>query len=131
MSFGAVLLDCFADILILPVIGEVMVVNFEKVIGVQILNVEEHISNIIINYAQIFRDGSRKICRKNVKHLGGYYDCFHPKPIASAQCVGKVYCGVLRNDPRLLFLIKLRDGSVQLIQARQGTDDCMKLFNLA
>lgn len=103
--------------------------DFQKVIDVQILNVEERISNIIINYAQIFCDGSRKVCRRNVKHLAGCYDCFNAKPIVSARCVGKVYCGVLRNDPRLLFLIKLRDGSVQLIQTREGSSDCLKLFS--
>lgn len=104
--------------------------DYEKVVDIQILNVEERISNIIINYAQIFNDGRRKICRKNVKHLGGYYECLMPKPIVSAECLGKVYCGVLRNDPRLLFIIKLRDGSVQLIQAREGSHESLKLFEL-
>ena len=99
-----------------------------KVIDIQILNIEEHISNIIINYAQTYSDGRRKVCRRNVKHLGSYYECFKPKPIVSAECIGKVYCGVLRNDARLLFIIKLKDGSVQLIQSREGTSDCLKLF---
>lgn len=45
-----------------------------KVIDIQILNMEERISNMIINYVQIFGDGSKKVCRRNVKHLGGYYE---------------------------------------------------------
>jgi hypothetical protein len=102
--------------------------NDVKVVDIQILNLEERISNIIINYAQMFSDGSRKVCRRNVKHLGSYYECFTPKPIVSAECIGKVYCGVLRNDARLLFIIKLKDGSVQLIQSKEGTSDCLKLF---
>ena len=104
--------------------------DYAKVVDIQILNLEEHISNIIINYAQILSDGSRKVCRRNVKHLGSYYECFTPKPIVSAECIGKVYCGVLRNDARLLFIIKLKDGSVQLIQAKEGTSDCLKLLEL-
>ena len=102
--------------------------DYAKVVDIQILNLEEHISNIIINYAQTYSDGSRKVCRRNVKHLGSYYECFTPKPIVSAECIGKVYCGVLRNDARLLFIIKLKDGSVQLIQSKEGTSDCLKLF---
>ena len=105
--------------------------NDAKVVDIQILNLEEHISNIIINYAQIFSDGSRKVCRRNIKHLGSYYECLAPKPIVSAECIGKVYCGVLRNDARLLFIIKLSDGSVQLIQSKEGSRDCLKLFEFA
>ena len=51
-----------------------------------------------------------------------------PKPIVSAACIGKAYCGVLRNDVRLLFIVKLSDGSVQLIQSKEGSSDCRKLF---
>ena len=101
-----------------------------KVVDIQILNVEERISNMIINYVQIFSDGSKKVCRRNVKHLGGYYECLLPKPIVSAMCIGKVYCGVLRNDVRLLFIIRLKDGSVQLIQSKEGSGDCRELFAL-
>ena len=34
--------------------------NNDKVVDIQILNVEEHISNVIINYAQTYGDGRRK-----------------------------------------------------------------------
>ena len=102
--------------------------NDAKVVNIQILNVEEHISNIVINYTQTYSDGRRKVCRRNVKFLDGYCEWLMPKPIVSAKCIGKVYCGVLRNDARLLFIIKLKDGSVQLIQSREGSSDCLKLF---
>ena len=105
--------------------------NDAKVVDIQILNVEEHISNIIINYAQTYSDGGRKVCRRNVKFLDGYCAWLMPKPIVSAECIGKVYCGVLRNDARLLFIVKLSDGSVQLIQSKEGTSDCLKLFEFA
>ena len=104
--------------------------GYTKVVDIQILNVEGGISNKIISYAQIFSDGRRKVCRRNVKHLGSYYACCAPKQIISAECVGKVYCGVLRNDARLLFIVKLSDGSVQLIQSREGSRECLKLFEL-
>lgn len=105
--------------------------NDAKVVDIQILNVEEHISNIIINYAQTYSDGRRKVCRRNVKFLDGYGAWLMPKPIVSAECIGKVYCGVLRNDERLLFIVKLSDGLVQLIQSKEGTSDCLKLFEFA
>ena len=104
--------------------------DYAKVVGIQILNVEEHMFDIIINYSQTFSDGHKKVCRRNVKHLGTYYECLKSKPIVSAECLGKVYCGVLRNDPRLLFAVKLRDRSVQLIQAKEGSNDSLKLFEL-
>ena len=102
--------------------------NNTKVVDIQFLNVEERISNIIINYAQTYSDGRRKVFRRNVKFLDGYCEWLMPKPIVSAECIGKVYCGVLRNDARLLFIIKLEDGSLQLIQSKEGTSDCLKLF---
>ena len=104
--------------------------DYAKVVDIEVLNVEERISNIIIHYAQIFSDGSREACRRNVKYLGGYYECLAAKPVVSAECIGKVYCGVLRNDPRLLFIIKLRDGSVQLIQTKEGSGESRKLSAL-
>ena len=101
-----------------------------KVVDIQVLNVEERISNIFILYAQILSDGKKRICRSNVKRLGGYYECFTTKQIVSAVCIGKVYCGALRNDARLLFIIKLTDGSVQLIQSREKSVASLKLFEL-
>lgn len=108
---------------------EVKILDYTKVVDIQILNLEERIFNIMIRYAKIFSDGHTEVCRRNVKYLGGYYEGLKAKPVVSAAYIGKVYCGVLRNDPRLLFMIHLSDGSVQLIQAREGSAESMKLFS--
>ena len=102
--------------------------NNSKVVDIRVLNIEEYISSIILVYAQFYSDGRKQICRKNVKYLEGYGGWLMPKPIVSAQCIGRVYCGALRNDARLLFIIKLEDGSVQLIQTKEGSRDSLTLF---
>ena len=97
-------------------------------VDIQLLNVENRTSRVLVNYIQKCSDGSKKVCRRDVKWLGGYYGCQIPKPILSAEFLGKVYCGILKSDCRLLFVIKLQDGTVRLIQAREGSGESLKLF---
>ena len=89
------------------------------IVDIQLLNVEDRGSNVLVNYTQIYGNGSKKTLRKNVKDLGGYYSFFSPKPIVFAECLGKVYCGIIKSDVRLLFAVRLNDGSAQLIQTRR------------
>ena len=103
----------------------------KKVVDVQIMGAEERWANILINYTKTYSDGKKEACRSNVKSLDGYDPCQATGPIQSAECIGQVYCGALRNDVRFLFLAKKADGAVQLIQERAGSDDCRKLFELA
>ncbi len=101
------------------------------VIDIQLLNVEDHGSNVLVNYSQTFGNGTKKTLRRNVKDLGGYYNFFSPKPIVAAECLGKVYCGIIKNDVRLLFVVRLNDGSAQLIQSREGSKESLKLLQLS
>ena len=101
-----------------------------KVIDIQILYTEERISNIILNYAKIYSNGKKEVCRDNVKYLDRYDECEATGSIVSTICLGQVYCGALRNDTRLLFLAKKEDGSVQLLQERAGSCDCQRLLEL-
>lgn len=101
------------------------------VVDVQLLNVEDRGSNVLVNYTQVFGNGSKKTLRKNVKDLGGYYSFFSPKPIVSAECLGKVYCGIIKSDVRLLFAVRLNDGSAQLIQTHEGSKESLKLLQLS
>jgi len=103
----------------------------KQVVDVQLVNIEESIlGSVVVNYMQTFRDGSKKFCCRNVQDLGGCYGFFSVKPIVSAGCLGKVYCGALRNDGRILFAVKLANGAAQLIQAREGTNESVKLLSL-
>lgn len=101
------------------------------VVDIQLLNVEDRGSNVLVNYTQIFGNGSKKTLRKNVKDLGGYYSFFSPKPIVAAECLGKVYCGIIKSDVRLLFAVRLNDGSAQLIQTHEGSKESLKLLQLS
>lgn len=101
------------------------------VIDIQLLNIEDHGSNVLVNYTEMLSNGTKKTRRTHVKDLGGYYHFFSPKPIVTAVCLGKVYLGIFRSDCRLLFIVRLKDGSAQLIQAREGSSECMALLQLS
>ena len=101
------------------------------VVDIQILNVEDHGSNVLVNYAKVFGNGSKKTCRTHVRDLGGYYRFFSAKPIVTAECLGKVYLGLIKSDVRILFIVKLNDGSAELIQAKEGSEASLKLLQLS
>lgn len=101
------------------------------VVDIQILNVEDHGSNVLVNYTKVFGNGSKKTCRTHVRDLGGYYRFFSAKPIVTAECLGKVYLGLIKSDVRILFIVKLNDGSAELIQAKEGSEASLKLLQLS
>jgi hypothetical protein len=84
----------------------------------------------MISYTQHFENGNMKTLRKNIKNLEGFYNFFSPKPIVAAEFLCKVYCGFFKGQIRLLFAIRLVDGSAQLIQTNEGSSDSLKLLQL-
>ena len=66
-----------------------------------------------------------------MKDLGGYYNFLSAKPIVSAECLGKVYCGIIKSDVRVLFIVKLNNGTAQIIQTREGTKETLRLLQLS
>ena len=102
----------------------------DKVVDVDLMDVIVNGSKATVIYSQIYENGRRKLFKKNIKYLGGYYDCLNPKPIRNATCVGKVYWGLLRTKVQVLFAIKLTDDSAQLIQVSEGSREYMKLLQL-
>lgn len=86
-----------------------------KVVDVHLMDVIVNGSKATVIYPQIYENGSRKLVKKNIKYLGGYYDCLNPKLIRNATCVGKICWGLLRTKVQVLFAIKLTDDSAQLI----------------
>lgn len=103
----------------------------DQVVDIQILNVEDHGSNVLVNYTKIYGNGGKKTCRTHVKDLGGYYRFFSEKPVVAAECIGKVYLGLIKSDVRILFVVKLNDGSAELIQAKEGSEASLKLLQLS
>ena len=98
------------------------------VVDIQILNVEDHGSNVLVNYSKIYGNGRRQVCRTHVRDLGGYYRFFSAKPVVAAECIGKVYLGIIKNDARILFVARMNDGSAELLQAKEGSEASLKLF---
>lgn len=101
------------------------------VVDIQLLNIEDYGANVLVNYTKIYQNGYKKTCRTHVSDLGGYYRFFSAKPIVTAEFVGKVYLGILKNNGRLLFIVKLEDGSVELIQLHEGSAESLKLLQLS
>lgn len=101
------------------------------VVDIQILNIEDHGSNVLVNYTRVYGNGFRKTCRTHVRDLGGYYRFFTPKPIVSAECIGKVSLGFLQSDTRILFIVKLNNGAAELIQAKEGSEASLKLLQIS
>ena len=91
---------------------------------IQILNVENMSSTAMINYKASYPDGIVKTHRKNVKNLYSSYMYSTSPSIKKAECLGKVYIGLIKSDVRILFLVTLTDRTVDIIQEKQGTTGC-------
>lgn len=101
-----------------------------KVVDLALLNIEDHGSRVMINYSETYANGTRKMRRVNVRNLSNLPSIFSSKTIAAAECWGKVYCGFIKRDVRILFTVRYQDGSAQLIQTHEGTSTSMKLLQL-
>lgn len=102
-----------------------------KVVGIRILNFERIGPNVLVHYTKAFENGTKEPYRTHVADLGRYTSFFQPKPIVAAECVGKVSLGSFGTDVRVLFIVKLEDGSVELIQVREWKKSCLKLLQLS
>lgn len=97
---------------------------------IDLLNIENRSSAAMITFKVTYFDGTVRTIRTNVKNLGGYSWGPLPKPIQCADFVSKVYTGFLKADVRLIFVIALTDGTVQLVQEKEGSGACTKLLAL-
>lgn len=104
--------------------------NESKSARIDLLNVENCGSTAMITFKVRYFDNTVRTIRTNVKNLGGYRAGFLPKPIRCAEFLQKVYIGILKSDVRLLFVAAMADGTVQLLQEKQGTPGCTKLLSL-
>ena len=102
----------------------------DRVVDVELMYVKDHGSSVIIIYSQLLENGSKRLVRKKVKDIGGYYSCLKPKSIKSAEYLEEVYCGIIKNDIRELFIIRLTDGSSELIQVKSCSREHIKLLRI-
>lgn len=98
--------------------------DYGRATKIQILNVENMSSTAMINYKASYPDGIVKTHRKNVKNLYSSYMYSTSPSIKKAECLGKVYIGLIKSDVRILFLVTLTDRTVDIIQEKQGTTGC-------
>ena len=49
-----------------------------KVVDIELMYVKNHGSSAIIIYYQLFENGSKRLVRKNLKDIGGYYRFLKP-----------------------------------------------------
>ena len=103
----------------------------DQVVDIRLLDTAYHMFGVTVSYTKIYGNGTKKACRINAKDIGNSYRFFSPKPIVAAVCLGKVYCGFLRNDTRVLFVVWLKSGTAEQIQERHGSEACLKLLQLS
>ena len=103
-----------------------------KTRSIKLLEVNDHGSHVWVTFQVRYKDGTKKVVRSHVKDLGRFCSLGgRPKPIKRAECLGTVYCGMLKTDGRTLFIVTLTDDTVQLIQAKEGSSEYMKLMELS
>ncbi|MBR4867515.1 MAG: hypothetical protein IKU10_00005, partial [Clostridia bacterium] len=100
-------------------------------IAIQLLNVENHSTVGIISYLATYENGFSKNFRVNVKAMKSAQVYRSTPYVVGAQCLGKVYVGWIKTDVRVLFCIKLSDGTMDMIQEREGTRSCNKMLALS
>lgn len=103
----------------------------DKVVDIRVLNFEDGFKNTFVHFTKIYGNGEKENCRVNVKRLPGYYNFFTPKPIVSAEFIGKVHTGVIRTEVYMLFVVRLEDGTVQLIQTSESSQACLELLQMS
>lgn len=110
--------------------GGVPMGAYSKVVDIRLLDVEDSGSKVKVSYVQIYEDGSKKTVRRNVKNLSCCPALFTANKVSAAECLGKVYCGMIGSDVRTLFIIRLNDGSAELVQEKEGSRGCLKLLEV-
>ena len=102
-----------------------------KITDVKVLNIEDHGATVFITYRMVFDDGSKETVRKNVKTLRSAGALLRAKFIKSTEHLTTVYCGLLKTQGRMVFAVKLADGSEDLVQVVEGSRDSLALLQLS
>ena len=100
----------------------------KRPIKIKLLNVENQSSVAMLTYTATYSDQTSKNIRTNVKYLNSSFVYSNEPHIIQAECLGKVYIGLLKDDTRLFFLVKLSDHTMDIIQEKEGTTRCNDLL---
>lgn len=100
----------------------------EKIKKIRVLNIENSSSRAFVTYEAEYSDKSTKTFRVNVKDIK-MSSAYSGEPhIVNAERVGTVYIGIIKTDSRMLFIVTLSNFSVDIVQAREGTDECSRIL---
>ena len=102
-----------------------------KIADVKVLNIEDRGATVFITYRMVFDDGSKETVRKNVKTLRSAGSLLRAKFIKSTEHLTTVYCGLLKTQGRMVFAVKLADGSEDLVQVVEGSRESLALLQLS
>ncbi len=102
-----------------------------EVVDIRLLNVDHRFGNAYVSFTEVYGNGEKRSRRVKAQNLPGRYRFLTPKPIVDAEYLGKVYTGMFRETVCLLFVVKLADGRVELIQSAEGSRESLKLLEMS
>ena len=103
--------------------------DVSKTKSIELVDVIDRGSQVAVTFLVRYQDGTKKVLTSNVKTMDSYVHlCGGPSNIPSARALGSVYLGILKTDGRTLFVVKLHDGTSQLIQVKENSWEYRKLL---
>ena len=100
----------------------------ERPIRIQVLHIENRGSRVYISYRATYADKRKKTFRSNVQLLNSYMGSQFMPTITEVEYIATVYVGFLKSDGRMIFLVKLKDGTMELLQASEKSAWCNELL---
>lgn len=95
---------------------------------IQLLNVENSSSTATVTYKATYDDKSTQNIRTDVRSLNSSFRYLVDPSITDVKYLGKVYIGFIKSDVRMLFLVRLSDGTVDIIQEKDDSERCADLL---
>lgn len=103
----------------------------KRAVDIDVLHVENSGSRAMISYRATYSDGTKKNIRVDMNKLKGYSFYYNGEPrIIGATCLGRARVGMIKRTSKLLFLVRLSDKTVELLQAREGSANCNELLSI-
>lgn len=100
-------------------------------VDIQVIEFNKKSSKAKVSYRATYADGVQKNVRVEVSALHRY--SFYRAEgliVVKSQCLGKVRIGFLGREVRYVFLIKLNDRTVDIVQAKKGTHNYKRLVEI-
>ena len=97
---------------------------------IRVLNVENGLRNVMVTFLATYESGATRSFRTNVKNLNSSFIYSNHPSIERTKYLGKVYPGIVRQDALLVFVAYLSDGTVDLLQEKEGSVRCDDMLAL-